>query len=137
MGSVDARGGCACGANDWLVLSTAGTTCRYGDCAISNDGTGAVVKCAAIIGAPSTREVSFTDPKVERFHGAVYIHQRLGLALIIDRLPSAPDGWKYESWVVPKPAPHSLSNPSIQTKTVALCRLCQGPWSWPIWRQWQ
>jgi hypothetical protein len=55
-----------------------------------------------ILGAPGTQEVSFTDPKLPNLHGAVYIHQELGLAIVIDHLPNAPSGWKYESWVVPK-----------------------------------
>lgn len=55
-----------------------------------------------IVRAPGTREVSFTDIKDPQLHGAVYVHQKLGLALVIDRLPDAPAGWKYESWLVPK-----------------------------------
>ena len=55
-----------------------------------------------ILGAAGTKAVSFTDATRPELHGAVYIHRKLGLALIIDRLPTAPSGWKYESWVVPK-----------------------------------
>lgn len=55
-----------------------------------------------ILGAPGTTAVAFTDPKSPELHGAIYIHQKLGLALIIDHLPTAPAGWKYESWIVPK-----------------------------------
>ncbi len=55
-----------------------------------------------ILNAPGTRAVSFSDPARPDLRGSLYIHQKLGLALIIDRLPSAPAGWKYESWVLPK-----------------------------------
>ena len=55
-----------------------------------------------ILHAPGTREVSFNDPKRPQLRGALYVHQKLGLALIIDQLPIAPAGWKYESWIVPK-----------------------------------
>lgn len=55
-----------------------------------------------ILGAPGTQAVPFADPKAPNLHGAVYIHRKLGLAIVIDQLPDAPGGWKYESWVVPK-----------------------------------
>ncbi|MGC2657880.1 MAG: anti-sigma factor [Bryobacteraceae bacterium] len=55
-----------------------------------------------IISARGTREVLFADAKVPQIHGAVYIHDNLGLALVIDHLPEAPVGWKYESWIVPR-----------------------------------
>lgn len=76
-----------------------------------------------ILGAPGTREVSFTDAKQPQLHAAVYIHQKLGLALIIDRLPTAPAGWKYESWVMPKsgaPEPVEPFNPDSGGRAVSV-----------------
>lgn len=55
-----------------------------------------------ILGAPGTKEVSFTDPKIQALHGSLYVHQKLGMALVVNHLPAAPAGWKYESWLVPK-----------------------------------
>ena len=55
-----------------------------------------------ILAAPGTKEVSFSDPKIHALHGSLYIHQKLGMALVVNHLPEAPTGWKYESWLVPK-----------------------------------
>jgi anti-sigma-K factor RskA len=55
-----------------------------------------------ILGSPGTREVRFSDPKLHALHGSLYIHQKLGMALVVNDLPAAPAGWKYESWLVPK-----------------------------------
>ena len=61
-----------------------------------------VANMLQILGAPGTTKVAFTDPKSKQLFGTLYIHQKLGLALVIDSLPTAPQGWKYESWLVPK-----------------------------------
>ena len=76
-----------------------------------------------IVRAPGTREVSVIDPKRPQLHGALYIHQKLGLALIVDSLPSAPAGWKYESWLVPRagaPRPVEPFHPDISGHAVSL-----------------
>ncbi len=76
-----------------------------------------------IIAATGTRVVSFDEPKIEQLHGAVYVHQKLGIALIVDRLPSAPAGWKYESWLVPKmgaPEPVESFHPDSAGRAVSL-----------------
>ena len=73
-----------------------------------------------IIRAPGTREISLNDPKV---HGALYVHQKLGIALVVDRLPDAPSGWKYESWLVPKagaPRPIEPFNPDNGGRAVSV-----------------
>ena len=59
-------------------------------------------KVLDIMQAAGTRQVSFGDSKIRALHGSLYIHQKLGLALVIESLPHAPAGWKYESWLVPK-----------------------------------
>lgn len=76
-----------------------------------------------ILGAPGTQEVPFTDPKVPGLHGAIYVHQKLGLAVVIDRLPNAPTGWKYQSWVVPKagaPQPVEPFHPDSSGRALSL-----------------
>ncbi len=64
-----------------------------------------------ILEAPGTRAVSFSDSTRPQLHGALYVHQKLGLALIIDRLPVAPAGWKYVTWIVPKTGAPQLVEP--------------------------
>lgn len=76
-----------------------------------------------ILGAPGTRNVAFTDPKAPALHGTVYIHQKLGAALVINRLPNAPTGWKYESWLVPKfgaPRPVESFQPDSSGRALSL-----------------
>jgi hypothetical protein len=51
-------------------------------------------KAIEIVQAPGTKQVAFAQ-------GSLFIHQKLGVALTAN-LPAAPDGWQYESWVVPK-----------------------------------
>lgn len=59
-------------------------------------------KLLEIVEAPGTKTVAFNDPKSQARHGSLFIHQGLGIALVVGSLPTAPGGWKYESWVVPK-----------------------------------
>jgi hypothetical protein len=76
-----------------------------------------------ILGAPGTKGVSFAASKVNQVHGSVYIHQRLGVAIVIDRLPLAPAGWKYETWLVPKdgaPQPVEPFHPDSGGRAVSL-----------------
>lgn len=54
-----------------------------------------------ILQAPATRQVTF-GPQPAAPHGSIFIHEKLGMILIADALPSLPSGWTYESWIVPK-----------------------------------
>ena len=42
------------------------------------------------------------DAKNQALHGALYVHKKLGMAMVVDSLPAPPIGWVYESWVVPR-----------------------------------
>jgi hypothetical protein len=53
-----------------------------------------------IVQAPGTKQVSFGGADAPQ--GSLFIHAKLGVALAVANLPAAPDGWKYQSWVVPK-----------------------------------
>jgi hypothetical protein len=54
-----------------------------------------------ILQAPTTKQVTF-GPQPAAPHGSIFIHEKLGMILIADGLPTPPEGWIYESWVVPK-----------------------------------
>lgn len=53
-----------------------------------------------ILAAPGTVELPLADLGNQSLHGALYVHKKLGMAMVVDKLPSAPSGWVYESWVV-------------------------------------
>ena len=54
-----------------------------------------------ILQASSTKQVTF-GPQPTAPHGSIFVHPKLGIILIADGLPVPPEGWTYESWVVPK-----------------------------------
>ena len=54
-----------------------------------------------ILQAPTTKQVTF-GPQPTAPHGSVFVHEKLGIILIAEGLPAPPEGWTYESWVVPK-----------------------------------
>lgn len=54
-----------------------------------------------ILQSPATKQVTF-GPQPAAPHGSIFIHEKLGMILIADALPAPPEGWTYESWVVPK-----------------------------------
>lgn len=56
----------------------------------------------SILQAPGTKQVGFDITQSELPHGSLFIHKNLGVAMIVAHLPAAPEGLKYESWVVPK-----------------------------------
>lgn len=56
----------------------------------------------SILQAPGTKQVAFDITKADLPHGSLFIHKNLGVAMVVAHLPAAPQGWKYESWVVPK-----------------------------------
>ncbi len=56
----------------------------------------------SIIQAPGTKTVAFNINESNLPHGSLFIHKNLGVAMVVAHLPSAPAGWKYESWIVPK-----------------------------------
>jgi hypothetical protein len=55
-----------------------------------------------ILQAPGTTEVELHVNKPDQPEGNLFIHAKLGVAMIIANLPDPPPGWKYESWVLPK-----------------------------------
>lgn len=78
-----------------------------------------------ILGAPGTQSIPFTDAKTPALHGTIYLHQKLGAALVVDRLPDAPPGWKYESWLVPRggaPRPVESFEPDGHGRAMSLVR---------------
>ena len=80
-----------------------------------------------ILAAPGTVELPLTDPKNQALHGALYVHRKLGMAMVVDRLPAAPAGWTYESWVIPRNgAPHPIESFAIDTHGRAVTVL-RGP----------
>jgi hypothetical protein len=56
----------------------------------------------SILQAPGTKTVAFNINESNLPHGSLFIHKNLGVAMVVAHLPSAPAGWKYESWIVPK-----------------------------------
>jgi hypothetical protein len=56
----------------------------------------------SILQAPGTKSVAFNINESNLPHGSFFIHKNLGVAMVVAHLPSAPAGWKYESWIVPK-----------------------------------
>jgi anti-sigma-K factor RskA len=54
-----------------------------------------------ILQAPQTKQVTF-GPQPTSPHGSIFVHEKLGMILIAEGLPAPPEGWTYESWVVPK-----------------------------------
>ncbi len=54
-----------------------------------------------ILQSPTTRQVTF-GPQPAAPHGSIFIHEKLGMILIAEGLPTPPPGSTYESWVVPK-----------------------------------
>ena len=54
-----------------------------------------------ILQSPATKQVTF-GPQPAAPHGSIFVHEKLGMILIADGLPTPPQGWTYESWVVPK-----------------------------------
>jgi hypothetical protein len=56
----------------------------------------------SILQAPGTKQVAFNISESNLPHGSLFIHKNLGVAMVVAHLPSAPAGWKYESWIVPK-----------------------------------
>jgi hypothetical protein len=56
----------------------------------------------AILQAPGTTEVELNSTKADHTEGHLFIHAKLGVAMIMANLPNAPAGWKYESWIVPR-----------------------------------
>ena len=54
-----------------------------------------------ILQAPNTKQVTF-GPQPAAPHGSVFVHEKRGIILIAEGLPAPPEGWTYESWVVPK-----------------------------------
>jgi Anti-sigma-K factor rskA len=78
-----------------------------------------------ILQAPGTKQVAFAGEKPDSPHGSLYIHQKLGIALVVGSLPAAPAGWKYESWVVPKtgnPEPVEPFQADAQGRAVSVVR---------------
>ncbi len=56
----------------------------------------------SIVQAPGTKQVAFKIDESNLPHGSLFIHKELGVAMLVAKLPTAPAGFKYESWVVPK-----------------------------------
>ena len=54
-----------------------------------------------ILQAPATKQVTF-GPQPAAPHGSIFVHEKLGMILIAEGLPAPPEGWTYESWVLPK-----------------------------------
>lgn len=55
-----------------------------------------------ILQAPGTTEVELQVTQPNQPQGNLFVHAKLGVAMIMANLPNAPAGWKYESWIVPK-----------------------------------
>jgi hypothetical protein len=54
-----------------------------------------------ILQAPATKQVQF-GPQPTAPHGSVFVNGKLGMILIAEGLSAPPEGWAYESWVIPK-----------------------------------
>ena len=46
-------------------------------------------------------ELPLADVGNHHLRGALYVHKKLGMAMVVDKLPAPPSGWVYESWVIP------------------------------------
>ncbi|MBV9501761.1 MAG: anti-sigma factor [Acidobacteriaceae bacterium] len=58
-----------------------------------------------ILQAPETKAVPFGPQPNTEAYGKLYVNSSLGAVLTVSRLPAAPSGWTYESWIVPKAGP--------------------------------
>jgi anti-sigma factor RsiW len=58
-----------------------------------------------IIQAPETEQIAFGAPAAGTPGGRLFVHRRLGIALVAKGLAAAPAGLKYESWIVPTSGP--------------------------------
>lgn len=61
-----------------------------------------VSKMLEILGAPGTVEVPLSDTSERKLAGTLYVHKKLGMAMVVNQLPPLPGGWTYEAWMVPK-----------------------------------
>ena len=81
----------------------------------------------SILQAPGTKQVAFNVTQAQLPHGSFFIHAKLGVAMVVSHLPAAPQGWKYESWVVPKAgAPRPVESFGINKSGVGVT-VVQGP----------
>jgi Anti-sigma-K factor rskA len=55
-----------------------------------------------IMQAPETEQIDFGRPASSVPGGRLFVHRRLGIALVASKLSAAPAGWRYESWIVPR-----------------------------------
>jgi len=58
-----------------------------------------------IIQAPETQLIDFGPPASGTPGGRLFVNRHLGIALVARGLSTAPAGWKYETWIVPKSGP--------------------------------
>ncbi len=78
-----------------------------------------------ILAAPGTVELPLTDAKRQTLHGTLYVHKKLGMAMVVDTLPAPPSGWVYQSWVTPRngaPRPIELFATDPQGRAVTVFR---------------
>jgi hypothetical protein len=60
------------------------------------------VSMLSILQAPGTRQVAFNINESNLPHGSLFIHKKLGVAMVVANMPAPPAGSKYETWIVPK-----------------------------------
>jgi Anti-sigma-K factor rskA len=67
-------------------------------------------EAARVLQAPETKTVPFGPKTGTEAYGKLFVNPTLGVVMTVSRLPAAPAGWTYESWIVPKTgAPRAVS----------------------------
>lgn len=95
--------------------------------ASSNAEAQRTAQMLTILQAPGTRQVAFKINQNDLPHGSLFIHKNLGVAMVVAHLPAAPEGWKYESWIVPKTgAPQPVESFATNKAGVAIT-VVKGP----------
>jgi len=95
--------------------------------AASNADAQRMAQMLTILQAPGTRQVAFKINPSQLPQGSLFIHKNLGVAMVVAHLPAAPDGWKYESWIMPKTgAPQPVESFATNKAGVAIT-VVKGP----------
>lgn len=82
---------------------------------------------ARILQAPETRTVLFGPQAGQQPSGKLYVNRTLGVVIAVSNLPAAPDGWTYESWIVPKNGSPRPVSPVATQSSGQVLTLIPGP----------
>jgi hypothetical protein len=93
----------------------------------SNADAQRTAQMLTILEAPGTKQVALNLTNANLPQGTLFIHKNLGVAMVLAHMPAAPEGWKYESWIVPKSgAPQPVESFATNKSGVAIT-VVKGP----------